>query len=84
MHMNRFVVFQVGDEWLVTYGDRKQNSFTTREEAEHSAFYAADSLASSGHAVSVLIMPNLQGPDPQRSADLSEHTLQVRSKRHCI
>jgi hypothetical protein len=57
MHMNRFVVFQLEDEWLVTYGDRKQVSFTTREEAEQSAFHAADAMASSGHAVSVLIMP---------------------------
>ena len=58
MHMNRFVVFQLEDEWLVTYGDRKQASFTTRGEAEHSAFHAADAMASGGHAVSVLIMPN--------------------------
>jgi hypothetical protein len=58
MHMNRFVVFQLEDEWLVTYGGRKQASFTTREEAEHSAFHAADAMASRGHAVSVLIMPN--------------------------
>jgi hypothetical protein len=58
MHMNRFVVFQLADEWLVTYGDRKQVSFTTREEAEQSAFHAADAMASNGHAVSVLIMPN--------------------------
>jgi hypothetical protein len=58
MHMNRFVVFQLEDEWLVTFGDRKQGSFPTREEAEHSAFLAADAMASSGYAVSVLIMPN--------------------------
>ena len=63
MHMNRFVVFQMEDEWLVTYGDREQVSFTTRKEAEHSAFHAAGALASSGHAVSVLIMPS--GPDVQ-------------------
>jgi hypothetical protein len=58
MHMNRFVVFQLDDEWLVTYGDRTQVSYTTREQAEQSAFDAADAMASSGHAVSVLIMPN--------------------------
>jgi hypothetical protein len=58
MHMNRFVVFQLEDEWLVTYGDRTQVSCTTREEAEHSAFHAADAMAARGHAVSVLIMPN--------------------------
>ena len=56
--MNRFVVFQLNDEWLVTYGDRTQVSYTTREQAEQSAFDAADAMASSGHAVSVLIMPN--------------------------
>jgi hypothetical protein len=61
MHMDRFVVFQVQDEWLVTYGDRTQIAFTTREEAESSAFHAADAMASQGHAVSVLIMPD--GPD---------------------
>jgi hypothetical protein len=63
MHMNRFVVFQMEDEWLVTYGDREQVAFTTRKEAEHSAFHAAGALASSGHAVSVLIMPS--GPETQ-------------------
>ena len=63
MHMNRFVVIQMEDEWLVTYGDREQVSFTTRKEAEHSAFHAAGALASSGHAVSVLIMPS--GPETQ-------------------
>ena len=63
MHMNRFVVFQLEDEWLVTYADRTQVSCTTREEAEHSAFHAADAMASRGHAVSVLIVPNgLQAP----------------------
>jgi hypothetical protein len=58
MHMNRFVVFQLEDEWLVTYKDRKQVYFTTREAAEQSAFQAADAMASNGHAVSVLIMPD--------------------------
>jgi hypothetical protein len=60
-HTERFVVFQVQNEWLVTYGDRTQVSYPTREEAEDSAFNAADALASQGHAVSVLIMPD--GPD---------------------
>ena len=69
MHMNRFVVFEVENEWLVTYGDRQHASFTAREDAERSAFRAADALASDGHAVSVLILPtirdaNLQ-PKPQ-------------------
>ena len=65
MHMNRFVVFPLEDEWLVTYGDRKQVSFTTREEAEQSAFQAADGMASNGHAVSVLIMPDGLGAHGQ-------------------
>ena len=60
-HTERFVVFQVQNEWLVTYGDRTQISYPTREEAETSAFTAADALASQGYAVSVLIMPD--GPD---------------------
>jgi hypothetical protein len=60
-HTERFVVFQVQNEWLVTYGDRTQMAYPTREEAEDSAFNAADALASQGHAVSVLIMPD--GPD---------------------
>jgi hypothetical protein len=59
--MDRFVVFQVQDEWLVSYGDRTQIAYSTREEAENSAFHAADAMASQGHAVSVLIMPD--GPD---------------------
>ena len=63
-HTERFVVFQVQNEWLVTYGDRIQISYPTREEAEDSAFNAADALASQGKAVSVLIMPD--GPDVNR------------------
>jgi hypothetical protein len=60
-HTERLVVFQIQNEWLVTYGDRAQISYPTREEAESSAFDAADALASRGYAVSVLIMPS--GPD---------------------
>jgi hypothetical protein len=58
MHTDRFVVFKFQDEWLVTYADRKQTAFATRQDAERSAFDAADTLASSGHAVSVLIIPD--------------------------
>ena len=58
MHTDRFVVFKFQDEWLVTYADREQTSFATREDAERSAFDAADILASNGHAVSVLIIPD--------------------------
>jgi len=58
MHTDRFVVFKFQDEWLVTYADRKQSAFATRQDAERSAFDAADSLASTGHAVSVLIIPD--------------------------
>jgi hypothetical protein len=62
-HTERFVVFQVQNEWIVTYGDRTQISYPTREKAEESAFNAADALAAQGRAVSVLIMPD--GPDAQ-------------------
>ncbi|MBD2749043.1 hypothetical protein IC232_20350 [Microvirga sp. BT688] len=58
MHTDRFVVFKFQGEWLVTYADRKQTAFATWQDAERSAFDAADSLASSGHAVSVLILPD--------------------------
>ncbi|MGF9762817.1 hypothetical protein AAII07_47410 [Microvirga sp. 0TCS3.31] len=58
MHTDRFVVFKFQGEWLVTYADRKQTAFATRQDAERSAFDAADTLASSGHAVSVLIIPD--------------------------
>ena len=58
MHTDRFVVFKFQDEWLVTYADREQTSFATRQDAERSAFDAADTLASNGHAVSVLIIPD--------------------------
>ena len=58
MHTDRFVVFKFQDEWLVTYADRKQTAFATRQDAERSAFDAADILASTGHAVSVLIIPD--------------------------
>ncbi|MEE1611066.1 hypothetical protein [Microvirga sp. CF3016] len=68
MHTDRFVVFKFQDEWLVTYADREQTAFATRQDAERSAFEAADMLASSGHAVSVLIIPDgskeVARPDP--------------------
>jgi hypothetical protein len=78
MHTNRFVVFQVEDEWLVTYGDRRQIAFATRQEAEKSAFDAADALARSGHAVSVLIMPNGSEADAPHFAVLTGHRSQIR------
>ncbi len=74
LHTNRFVVFQVEDEWLVTYGDRRQIAFTSREQAERSAFDAADALARSGQAVSVLIMPNGAEADAPHFAILTGHT----------
>jgi hypothetical protein len=74
MHMNRFVVFQLEDEWLVTYADRTQVSCATREEAEHSAFHAADAMAARGHAVSVLIMPNGLEAHTQHQAIRCGHT----------
>jgi len=74
MHMDRFVVFQVQDEWLVTYGDRTQIAYSTREEAETSAFHAADAMASQGHAVSVLIMPDGPHADGHYPAVLSGRT----------
>ena len=55
MHVHRFVVFQVKDEWLVVYEDRSRIGFTTREEAEASAFNAADAAICQGHVASVLI-----------------------------
>ena len=78
MYMNRFVVFQLENEWLVTCGDRTQISFATRREAEQSAFNAADALASNGHAVSVLIMPEGPDVDAENYALLSGHTPRVR------
>ncbi len=71
MHTDRFVVFKFQDEWLVTYADRKQTAFATRQDAERSAFDAADTLASSGHAVSVLIIPDSSetSADPYASLD---------------
>jgi len=79
MHMDRFVVFQLEDEWLVSYGDRKQIAFKTRDEAENSAFGAADALASRGQAVSVLIMPSGPDPDPESCMVLSGQAPRVRS-----
>ena len=67
MHTDRFVVFKLQDEWLVTYSDRKQTAFATREDAERSAFDAADSLASHGRIVSVLIIPDGSEPVAEHS-----------------
>jgi hypothetical protein len=71
MHMDRFVVLQVENEWLVTYGDHTRMAFATREEAETSAFEAADAMASNGRAVSVLLMPGEADATPDRYAVLS-------------
>ncbi|MBB4039458.1 hypothetical protein GGR34_001100 [Microvirga flocculans] len=71
MHTDRFVVFKFQGEWLVTYADRKQTAFATRQDAERSAFDAADTLASSGHAVSVLIIPDT----PDEAAISSESAM---------
>ena len=72
MHTDRFVVFKFQDEWPVTYADRQQTAFATRQDAERSAFDAADTLASSGHAVSVLIIPDGSEAtaDPRLSLEL--------------
>ena len=70
MHTDRFVVFKFQDEWLVTYADREQTAFATRQDAERSAFDAADTLASNGHAVSVLIIPDQ--PEETTSSNKSE------------
>ena len=72
MHTDRFVVFKFQGEWLVTYADRKQMAFATREDAERSAFDAADTLASSGHAVSVLIIPD-EAEETAPPPDKGEH-----------
>jgi hypothetical protein len=79
MHMDRFVVLQVEDEWLVTYGDRTQMAFATREAAEISALHAADAMASTGHVVSVLIMPDGPNDHPDRYAVLSRCKSRVGS-----
>ena len=73
MHMNRFAVFQLEEEWLVTYGDRTQLSFSSREDAEQSAFEAAGALAADGHAVSVLIIPSLLQNGIVRSGCSTQH-----------
>jgi hypothetical protein len=78
-HTERFVVFQGQDEWLVTYSDRTQISYPTREEAENSAFNAADALASQGYAVSVLIMPDGSGANGQYPMVFSGRTPQAKS-----
>jgi hypothetical protein len=77
-HTERFVVLQTQNEWLGTYGDRTQISYPSREEAETSAFNAANALASQGYAVSVLIMPD--GPNAIRHSPvvLSGRTPQVK------
>ena len=74
MHMNRFAVFQIEEEWLVTYADRTQLSFPSREDAKRSAFEAADALAAEGHAVSVLIIPSRLPPNEKFRSCSTQHT----------
>ena len=77
-HIERFVVFQVQDEWLVTHQDRTRISYSTREEAETSAFNAADAMASQGHTVSVLIVPNEPDADGQHAMVMTGRTPRVK------
>jgi hypothetical protein len=72
MSIGRFVVLHHQGEWFVTYGNRDPASFPTREEAESSAFHAADILALNGHPVSVLIMPEGLGADPEAYAAMHD------------
>jgi hypothetical protein len=74
MHTDRFVVFKLQDEWLVTYADREQTAFATRQDAERSAFDAADTLASNGHAVSVLIIPDVSEDISKPGSDMERFT----------
>jgi hypothetical protein len=74
MHTDRFVVFKFQDEWLVTYADREQTAFATRQDAERSAFDAADTLASNGHAVSVLIIPDVSEDISKPGSDMERFT----------
>ena len=74
MHTDRFVVFKFQDEWLVTYADREQTAFATRQDAERSAFEAADTLASNGHAVSVLIIPDVSEDVSKPRSDMETST----------
>ena len=74
MHTDRFVVFKFQDEWLVTYADREQTAFATRQDAERSAFEAADTLASNGHAVSVLIIPDASEDVSKPRSDMETST----------
>ena len=55
VHVHRFVVFRVNHEWFVVYEDLRRLSFATREEAEASAFDAADAAIAQGHTISVLV-----------------------------
>jgi hypothetical protein len=55
MQVHRFVVFQIQGEWLVVYEDRRRIGFVCREEAEASAFAAADAAIAQGHTTSVLV-----------------------------
>lgn len=78
MHTDRFVIFKFQDEWLVTYSDRTQTTFETLQDAERSAFEAADCLASSGCSVSVLILPDGSEDLTQPQAGGERHPRSVR------
>jgi hypothetical protein len=77
IHTERFVVFQVQSEWLVTAGDLCEISYPTRKEAETWAFDAADALASQGRAVCVLILPEEPGAR-QHPVSLTGRTPRVK------
>jgi hypothetical protein len=55
MHVHRFVVFQIKDEWVVVYEGRSRVAFATRQAAEGYAFNAANAAVSQGHTTSVLV-----------------------------
>jgi hypothetical protein len=58
VHMERFVVLVADGDWLVTYRNRAMAAYATRDEAETSAFRAAEVLAAKGLPVSVVVIPD--------------------------
>ncbi|WP_230532335.1 hypothetical protein [Microvirga roseola] len=73
--MSRFIIAHQLDEWVVTFAGERFAAFTSREEAEAVALVSAESLARSGQAASVLIVPDglnsLEGSPPMEASPSS-------------
>lgn len=55
--MERFVVVQENETWLVSHKDERLYTYLTREEAERAALALANNAVENGTPATMIIMP---------------------------